>query len=174
MSVRALKLFTLADTAALAAELAPQLDNQIVFLMGTLGSGKTTFVRHLVSRLPGGENAEIASPSFTLCNIYPTTPKVMHYDLYRLPPGGYDDGLEEAIDAIENPEAGREPACLLIEWAENMPEILIPENRLEIYWHVQPGNSSDATGQESPREVVLKGVGPAASLPILQARQPGI
>ena len=168
MSVRALKLTTLADTAALAAELAPQLDNQVVFLMGTLGSGKTTFVRHLVSLLPGGENAEIASPSFTLCNIYPTTPEVMHYDLYRLPPGSYDEGLEEAIDLIENPGPGNKSICLLIEWAENMPAILIPENRLEIYWHVQSGNNSEACAQEIPREVVLKGVGRAANLPILR------
>ena len=165
MSVRSVSLSSLADTAALAAALAPHIAGQVIFLMGTLGSGKTTFVRHLVSQLPGGEHAEVASPSFTLCNIYPTNPEVMHYDLYRLPPGGYDESLEEAVELIENPSA-RRSRSLLIEWAENMPEILIPENRLEIYWRLPsaPGNADRP--QENLREVILKGVGTAENLSI--------
>ena len=162
MCVRAITLCSLEDTARLAVALAPQLENQVVFLMGTLGSGKTTFVRYLVSELPGGKVAEIASPSFTLCNIYPTTPEVLHYDLYRLPPGGHDESLEEAMDLIEagdaNNAGAKKPITLLIEWAENMPEILIPADRLEIYWHVSPENG------ENIREVVIKGLGSAQQL----------
>ena len=37
-----------------------------LYLRGTLGSGKTTLTRGLVAALPGGESAEVASPSFTL------------------------------------------------------------------------------------------------------------
>lgn len=158
MKAKLLTLNSMEDTENLAKELAPLLENHVVFLMGTLGSGKTTFVRHLVAELPGGGNAEVASPSFTLCNIYPTTPEVLHYDLYRLPPGSHDESLEEALDKIENSLGGAssEKLALLVEWAENMPEILVPDNRLEIYWHILPKG----------REVIIKGVGDAAKLPI--------
>ena len=46
-----------------------------VFLIGDLGSGKTTFTRYAVRALPGGADAEVSSPSaiFTrpsrLCGI---------------------------------------------------------------------------------------------------------
>ena len=46
----------------------------IILFYGDLGSGKTTFTRGFIEALPGGENAEVSSPSFTLCNSYPTTP----------------------------------------------------------------------------------------------------
>lgn len=55
----------------------------IILFYGDLGSGKTTFTRGFIEALPGGENAEVSSPSFTLCNSYPTTPSVIHCDLYR-------------------------------------------------------------------------------------------
>ena len=87
----------LSHTRALARNLAaavaeyqrlhPAEPLPVILLMGDLGAGKTTLIRFLVEALPGGENAEVASPSFTLCNVYPTTPKVQHFDLYRLPPG---------------------------------------------------------------------------------------
>ena len=56
----------------------------IILFYGDLGSGKTTFTRGFIEALPGGENAEVSSPSFTLCNSYPTTPSVIHCDLYYL------------------------------------------------------------------------------------------
>ncbi len=59
-----------------------------LYLRGTLGSGKTTLTRGLVAALPGGEDAEVASPSFTLCNIYPTRPALLHADLYRMGDNG--------------------------------------------------------------------------------------
>ena len=58
-----------------------------LYLFADLGGGKTTLTRGFVSALPGGEHAEVASPSFTLCNVYPTRPEVLHADLYRLSEG---------------------------------------------------------------------------------------
>ncbi len=170
MSLISLKLHNEADTAKLASLLAHSLcqppANNVVLLMGPLGSGKTTFVRHLVGNLPGSNEAEVASPSFTLCNIYPTNPVVLHYDLYRLPPGCSDDSLEEALEAVEMPTPNQlaqtqlaQPGKLvLIEWAEHMAQNTIPVNRLEIYWHIVEH------GQEQTREVVIKAEGTAAEL----------
>jgi len=72
-----------------------------VLLHGPLGAGKTTFVRGFVEALPGSEAAEVSSPSFTLCNSYPTRPAVLHCDLYRsedLTPDGTLANLPEEVD----------------------------------------------------------------------------
>ena len=70
----------------------------IILFYGDLGSGKTTFTRGFIEALPGGENAEVSSPSFLpLCNSYPTTPSVIHCDLYRSE-GALPDEVDEALD----------------------------------------------------------------------------
>ncbi len=67
---------------------------QVSLLMyGNLGAGKTTMVRGLAASLPGGEQAEVASPSFNIYNLYPTRPEIAHVDLYRLEEMGSDDDL---------------------------------------------------------------------------------
>lgn len=99
-----------------------------ILMYGDLGSGKTTLTRGLVEALPGGENAEVASPSFTVCNAYPTRPPIVHCDLYRTQPGG---GLpEEAENALE--DTSRVGSCLLVEWAERLRPEDIPAERLDI------------------------------------------
>ena len=181
MRLISLKLNNMEDTARLAKRLAHSLcappGNHVVFLMGSLGSGKTTFVRHLVGNLPGSGNAEVASPSFTLCNIYPTNPVVLHYDLYRLPPGCTDDSLEEALEMVEGArqQPGQKPGQLvLIEWAEHMAQNTIPASRLEIYWHIleHPPEAIGKAGQNysQVREVILKAEGTAAELDIFKTK----
>ena len=116
--------------AVLCESAAPQYAPlPVLLLMGDLGAGKTTFIRFLTEALPGGENSEVASPSFTLCNVYPTTPKVQHFDLYRLPPGCGDEMLEESLDMLHG--------LILIEWAEYLPGRVFPIDRIEMYWHVR-------------------------------------
>jgi tRNA threonylcarbamoyl adenosine modification protein YjeE len=56
----------------------------VLTLQGTLGAGKTTFVRSLVAALPGGVDVVVQSPTFALLRTYATTPAVHHMDLYRL------------------------------------------------------------------------------------------
>ena len=118
----------------------------VILLMGDLGAGKTTFIRFLTETLPGGENAEVASPSFTLCNVYPTTPKVQHFDLYRLPPGSGDEMLEESLEEL--------CGLILIEWAEYLPGRVFPVDRIEMYWHAE----------KDKREVVFSGSGTGKTL----------
>lgn len=88
----------------------------IVFLSGTLGSGKTTFVRYLVSELG---ITEAASPSFTLINEYRGGgQRFAHADFYRLKSAGelHEIGFYEYIDSGE--------FIVLIEWAELFKEAL--------------------------------------------------
>ena len=82
----------------------------IICLEGPLGAGKTTLVRACLKHLTG-EDLEVVSPTFTLCQSY-HTPRgtVHHYDLYRLERAeeifeiGLLDLLPNAISLIEWPE----------------------------------------------------------------------
>ena len=103
----------------------------IILFYGDLGSGKTTFTRGFIEALPGGENAEVSSPSFTLCNSYPTTPSVIHCDLYRSE-GALPDEVGEALDT--------ESGLVLVEWAERIAAENLPPKRLDILFQVCKNN----------------------------------
>ena len=116
------------DTIELGRMLAEAMHASPVrslYLFADLGGGKTTLTRGFVSALPGGEQAEVASPSFTLCNIYPTCPEVLHADLYRLSEGA--SMPEEMEDLMEEGQA-----LLVLEWPEFLAPQYYAEERLEI------------------------------------------
>ncbi|GAB7080688.1 hypothetical protein JCM14635_23610 [Megalodesulfovibrio paquesii] len=99
-----------------------------LLLSGELGAGKTTLTRGLVSGLPGGEAAQVASPSFTLMNCYPTRPPVAHVDCYRLEPEAAAAVIPDLLE-----EAG--PGTLaVVEWIERLPRAAWPEPALLIRW----------------------------------------
>jgi tRNA threonylcarbamoyladenosine biosynthesis protein TsaE len=131
-----LVLTSLEATAALARTFAACIASSPslppVLLHGQLGAGKTTFIRELVQALPGSENAEVSSPSFNLLNLYPTTPPVGHFDLYRTEGRGFDPDLEETLFAPDH-------FCLL-EWAEYLPADCIPDSHIDMFWTVDGEN----------------------------------
>ena len=137
------------DTCHLASILAHNItlgNFSVLLLKGNLGAGKTTLVRHLVKALPNGEKAEVSSPSFTLMNVYETTPPIQHFDLYRLDPFIYDENLDEALDDVDN--------VVFIEWAERIPSHLLPQDYLECTLIIEDSARKavfKAEGIESPR-----------------------
>jgi tRNA threonylcarbamoyladenosine biosynthesis protein TsaE len=95
----------------LAEKLAPLLQTgDALLLTGDLGTGKSTFARALIRARCGDPLLEVASPTFTLVQLYEGTPPLYHYDLYRLKDAseldelGLDDAFSEAITLIEWPE----------------------------------------------------------------------
>lgn len=122
---------TEAQTAAIAAKLAPFLKPQdVVSLKGTLGAGKTAFARALIRSLCGAQ-IEVPSPTFNLLLIYETArAPIYHYDFYRIedPEEIWELDVEEAYDT----------AITIMEWAERLEDlgpqdaliinIVIPEN----------------------------------------------
>lgn len=100
-----------------------------LLLSGPLGAGKTTLVRGLVSALPGAAEAEVSSPSFNIVNLYPTTPQVAHFDLYRTA-GQTPDEFLDALDAKD--------VLVVAEWIENLPEKDWPEEALHLVWSSVP------------------------------------
>jgi tRNA threonylcarbamoyladenosine biosynthesis protein TsaE len=119
---------TLALGRAMAKSLPENWDSPTVLLRAALGSGKTTLARGFVSALSGSEDAEVASPSFNLVNVYPTDPSVVHIDLYRLGEGFLDAGLEELLDAGH----GYSRRAVLVEWAEYLPDFLRPPSFIDL------------------------------------------
>ena len=145
-----------------------------LYLRGALGSGKTTLTRGLAAALPGGGEAEVASPSFTLCNIYPTRPVLLHADLYRL-----GDACAAALGELpeDMADAMDEGALLVLEWPEYLAPGLREENRLDI--ELRPvsgggqGENLDIPGQscEMKRSAVITAHG-AAGAALLEALRP--
>ncbi|WP_036459010.1 tRNA (adenosine(37)-N6)-threonylcarbamoyltransferase complex ATPase subunit type 1 TsaE [Mycoplasma leonicaptivi] len=73
-------------------------NHKIVLLSGDLGSGKTTFVKHLAKKL--GIQEKITSPSF---NYMKTYNGLIHIDLYNFKGdlSEFEDFFEDNIVAIE-------------------------------------------------------------------------
>ena len=114
-----------AEMAQFAKEFAEACRGGIlVALSGTLGAGKTFFVREVASRL-GADREVVLSPTFTLCNEYSSTPKIYHLDLYRIRDEDeyYGLGVEEMCNA---------DSIVFVEWADRFADALPPQ-RLNLH-----------------------------------------
>ena len=99
----------------------------VVALYGTLGVGKTTFVRALVSVLLQ-RKVDVPSPTFTLIQSYETPNfELYHFDCYRLksPEEAYEIGIEDAFcDGVS-----------LIEWPEKLGNLL-PQKHKSLFFEL--------------------------------------
>ncbi len=100
------------DMQKLGRDLAGVLgENDVVYLLGELGVGKTVLVRGLARAL--GYAGPVTSPTFTIMNVYPSTPPIYHFDFYRLEsPDLADLGLADYLECggvslIEWPQVGK-------------------------------------------------------------------
>lgn len=115
------------ETFKLGARLGASLTGgEIILLNGTLGAGKTVFVKGLAHALEV-DTDEVTSPSFTLVNIYEGRLKLYHLDLYRLNEGA------QAAHAVDLDELLTETrAVIVIEWAERMGNYPLPSPVLRV------------------------------------------
>lgn len=92
--------------------------SMVVLLNGDLGSGKTTFVKGVVSAL--GCKDLVTSPTFTLLNTYNAKFPIYHFDMYRLSSAeeAMNVGFEEYFD--KNTLDG---VCF-VEWPENVDGLI--------------------------------------------------
>lgn len=109
----------------------------VITLAGPLGVGKTVLARGFV-RSGIGQEIDVASPTFTLVNIYDTIdPAIWHFDLYRLDsPADIEElGLDEALAS----------GISLIEWPDRAPR-WVTEGSLNITLGTAPdGKTRSAT-----------------------------
>jgi tRNA threonylcarbamoyladenosine biosynthesis protein TsaE len=113
------------ETEGVARALAPSLAaGDVLLLSGSLGAGKTAFVRGLAEGL-GIDPGEVASPTFTLIHEYRGGRlSLYHADLYRLERAATGDiGLEEM---------GVADGVLAIEWPDRLTHALPGARRIVI------------------------------------------
>jgi len=86
--------------------------DEVVFLEGELGTGKTVFAKGLAAGLGLKDFHQVCSPSYTLVNIYQAKFPIYHLDLYRLEKDseimdlGWEDYLGQGV--------------IIVEWAEKV------------------------------------------------------
>ena len=104
-----------ADTEAFARDFAARLrPNDVLAFRGGLGVGKTTFVRGLAQGL--GDGSEVSSPTFAIVHEYSCTPRLCHFDMYRIV-------SDDDLDSIDfDGYLGR--GMILTEWSENIADRL--------------------------------------------------
>lgn len=107
-----------AETFAFARALAASLrDGDVLALCGTLGAGKTHFVKGLVAGL-GGDADAVTSPTFTLVHDYEGTRlPVFHFDFFRLE-------TEDELLALGWDEYLAGDGIVVVEWADKFCRLL--------------------------------------------------
>ena len=101
------------ETFLLAKKLARDFKGQeVVFLIGELGAGKTIFAKGIAAGLGLKDVHQVCSPTYTLINIYEAKYSIFHIDLYRLGENAeiLDLGLEDYLGQ----------GIIVVEWAEKM------------------------------------------------------
>ncbi|HKO36127.1 MAG TPA: tRNA (adenosine(37)-N6)-threonylcarbamoyltransferase complex ATPase subunit type 1 TsaE [Pyrinomonadaceae bacterium] len=109
------------ETFDLGVRIGRQLHGgEILLLNGSLGAGKTVFVKGIAQALDVDED-DVSSPSFTLVNPYRGRRLLYHIDLYRL-----DEGASAAHAVDLDELLSDEEAVTIIEWAERMGRYPLP------------------------------------------------
>lgn len=116
-----IKINGIGNIAAAAQEFIAQMgENRIFAFYGTMGAGKTTFVKALCEVM--GVTDTVNSPTFAIVNEYdtPSGRPIYHFDFYRIKRLAevYDMGYEDYF-------YGR--GLCFIEWPELVEELLPEE-----------------------------------------------
>ena len=137
----------------ITAEIAKEFTNifvngDIVFLIGEMGVGKTTFVRYLINEFQKKNNldlTEVTSPTFNILNEYQIENiNIKHYDLFRLKEFNEINNLG-ILEDTEN-------SLILIEW----PTLLL--DNLNNFTKLSFSYSKDYQSRELSYENLIKNV----------------
>ncbi|MBQ6433432.1 MAG: tRNA (adenosine(37)-N6)-threonylcarbamoyltransferase complex ATPase subunit type 1 TsaE [Bacteroidaceae bacterium] len=100
-------------------------DATVIAFYGSMGAGKTTFVRALCEAK--GVSEAVTSPTFAIVNEYQSAAlePIYHFDFYRIRrlSEAYDMGFEDYLYSGH---------LCLIEWPELVEELL-PENTVRVH-----------------------------------------
>ena len=123
------------DTIQFAKDLSKTIPyGSTIFMIGDLGSGKTTFTKGFAAGL--GFSNEVQSPTYPILNEYSNSDNfIYHFDLYRLK--SVSEFLE--IGGIEYLSSAN--GICIIEWPELIDSFDI-ENKFKIHFKVNSSQSS--------------------------------
>ncbi len=125
---------SLSDISTIAAKFIQAYPNDRIFAFyGSMGAGKTTFVKALCEELKVLDY--VTSPTFALINEYQTEQKgaIFHFDFYRIKSlsEAYDFGYEDYFYS---------GSYCFIEWPE-LIESLLPESTIKLHIKEVEGGS---------------------------------
>lgn len=114
------------ETINLGAEFAKNLKKPtVLYLIGDLGSGKTSFSKGFINEKTKEPLSMITSPTFVYMNLYENDQnKVAHFDLYRLK--SKEEFLSFGFD-----EVLLSPIFSLVEWPEIISDLEVPAIELK-------------------------------------------
>lgn len=106
------------DTIAQGVCLANTLrSGDVVLLCGPMGAGKTYLAKGIVNGLTQTPMDEVNSPAYDLVHEFGASPRVFHYDLFRLEHLGDED-----VDWLS--EALHEEGVHVVEWGNRLDGII--------------------------------------------------
>ncbi len=118
-------VYSLEEIEGAARQFAESMGERSVFAFyGSMGAGKTTFIRALAGVL-GVKGDAVNSPTFSIVNEYQAgRGTVYHFDFYRIntPQEAVDFGLYDYLDS---------GSVCLMEWPE-LVEGLLPEDTVRV------------------------------------------
>ena len=131
-----MKIESLETIRKTAKEFVEQMGDKRVFLFyGTMGAGKTTFIRAVCEEL--GVEESVNSPTFAIVNEYrgKTGEPIYHFDFYRInkEEEAYDFGYEDYFYSGH--------VCF-VEWPEKIKNLL-PEDAAAVNITVLPDGVRD-------------------------------
>lgn len=128
--------FTEKELPEIAGEILEKTKPGIFLFYGKMGTGKTTLIKELCSRLQVTDTT--SSPTFSIINEY-SSPKgiIYHLDLYRI------ENQEEILN-LGLEEYLEHGYYVFIEWPEKM-EFLLSENFYKIFLKTEPDTNRTLT-----------------------------
>ncbi len=139
MATKTIDIKNLETIDEAAHQFVQEMGDYTVFAFnGTMGAGKTTFIKALCAAL--GVEDVTNSPSFSIINEYrsdTTAELIYHFDCYRLE----SEAEAEDIGAEDYFDSG---ALCFIEWPEKLANLL-PDDTVEVDVVEQPDGSRKMT-----------------------------
>jgi len=110
-------LHSLQQTNEVAQILADMIKPPFVlFLKGSLGTGKTQFTQFLAKGL--NITTQVNSPTFVFMKIYEESTRLVHMDAYRL------EGVSEPIGLLDECD---DHTIVVVEWPQHLNEDIKPD-----------------------------------------------
>ena len=90
---------------------------EVIGLIGPLGSGKTHFIKGIISGLGACDAGHVTSPTFVLVTEYEGRLAVYHIDAYRIQ--NATEFVNIGFDELLQPDS-----VVLLEWADKVPSAI--------------------------------------------------
>jgi tRNA threonylcarbamoyladenosine biosynthesis protein TsaE len=115
------------ETIALGRAIGKQLQGgEVIAMEGTLGTGKTHFIKGLALGLDVADADVVTSPTFTLINEYEGRLPLYHADAYRLEKA-------DQLAALGFDEMCSGLGVVIVEWADRVRPLMDDYKPINIY-----------------------------------------